>query len=78
MIHNIYTPKTGWIKVDDSAPVENVAPYIGGCPTRQIVHRPLPARRKAKHYRIFIARATRFGAARISCNVGRSYEMKMS
>lgn len=30
MKRNIYTPKTGWIVVDDSAPVENVAPYIGG------------------------------------------------
>lgn len=30
MKHNIYTPKTGWIVVDDSEPVVNVAPYIGG------------------------------------------------
>lgn len=33
MIRKIYTPKTGWIEVDDAAPApENVAPYIGGCP----------------------------------------------
>lgn len=31
MKHNIYTPRTGWIVVDDSAPVDNKAPYIGGC-----------------------------------------------
>lgn len=31
MKHNIYTPKTGWIVVDDAAPAEeNKAPYIGG------------------------------------------------
>lgn len=30
MIHKIYTPKTGWIEVDDSEPVINKAPYIGG------------------------------------------------
>lgn len=30
MKHNIYTPKTGWIVVDDSEPVINKAPYIGG------------------------------------------------
>lgn len=30
MKHNIYTPKTGWIVVDDSEPVINVAPYVGG------------------------------------------------
>jgi hypothetical protein len=28
--HNIYTPKTGWIVVDDSIPAENKSPYIGG------------------------------------------------
>lgn len=32
MIRNIFTPKTGWIQIDDSAPAaENLAPYIGGC-----------------------------------------------
>lgn len=30
MKHNIYTPKTGWIVVDDSEPIINKAPYIGG------------------------------------------------
>jgi len=30
MKHNIYTPKTGWIVVDDDAPIINKAPYIGG------------------------------------------------
>jgi len=32
VIHRIYTPKTGWIEVDDSEPIINKAPYIGGCP----------------------------------------------
>lgn len=31
MNRNIYTPKTGWIVVDDAAPAEIVnAPFIGG------------------------------------------------
>lgn len=30
MKHNIYTPKTGWIVVDDSEPIINKSPYIGG------------------------------------------------
>lgn len=30
MKHHIYTPKTGWIVVDDDAPIINKAPYIGG------------------------------------------------
>ena len=30
MIHKIYTPKTGWIEVDDSEPIINKSPYIGG------------------------------------------------
>lgn len=30
MKHHIYTPKTGWIVVDDSEPIINKAPYIGG------------------------------------------------
>ena len=30
MIHKIYTPRTGWIEVDDSEPIINKAPYIGG------------------------------------------------
>lgn len=30
MKRNIYTPATGWIVVDDSAPIINKAPYIGG------------------------------------------------
>lgn len=35
MKHNIYTPKTGWIVVDDSGPVDNKAPYIGGFPMNE-------------------------------------------